>query len=135
MDTDKPAQAVIAPFAAFLTAYLWLETWVEIITRGAYHSPDDLSKIYLATMAAYATSAEITKWFNGVPTNPIQDPRLEKIQRGGFFIALWLLPLMFTYSWRITNSQIPMPGPLKTIVMGLIGIFFLTVASRKMRPN
>lgn len=133
MDDSKPAQAVIAPFAALLTTYLWLETWLEILTRGAYHSPDDLSKLYLAIMAAYAGAAEITKWLNPAPTDPAQDPMFERIHRGGFFIALWLAPLLFVYSWRITNSHVPMPGPLEKNTIGLVGIFFIKAASRRWR--
>ncbi len=133
MDADKPAQAIIAPFATLLTTFLWLETWVEILSRGARHSPDDLSKLYLAIMAAYAGAAEITKWLNNYPTDPTQDPRFERIQRGGVFIGLWLAPLLFVYGWRITNPAIPMPGPLQKITIGLVGIFFLKAASRKWR--
>ena len=133
MNSNKPAQAVIAPFATLLTTFLWLETWVEIISRGTYHSPDDLSKLYLATMAAYAGAAEITKWLNGVPTDPAQDPRFERVQRGGFFIGLWLAPLLFAYAWRISNVAIPMPEPLKKITVGLVAIFFLKAASRRFR--
>src|SRR5262245_2381729 len=112
MAAPKTAQAVIAPFATLLTTFLWLETWVEIISRGDIKSPDDLSKLYLATMAAYAGAAEISKWLNGVPTDPTQDPRFERIQRGGFFVWLWLAPLLFAYGWRITNAAVPMPAPL-----------------------
>jgi hypothetical protein len=133
MDDSKPAQAVIAPFAALLTAYLWLESWLEILTRGAYHSPDDLSKLYLAIMAAYAGAAEISKWLNNEPTIPGSDPMFERIHRGGFFVWLWLVPLLFAYGWRITNPAIPMPGPLQKITIGLVGIFFLKAASRRWR--
>src|SRR5690242_15996258 len=121
MGTGKSAQSIIAPLATLLTTFLWLETWVEILSRGAYHSPDDLSKLYLSTMAAYAGAAEITKWLIKAPTDPSQDPRFERIQRGGFFVWLWLAPLLFAYGWRITNPAIPMPEPLKKIALGLIG--------------
>jgi hypothetical protein len=133
MAADKPAQAVIAPFATLLTTFLWLETWVEILSRGARHSPDDLSKLYLAVMAAYAGASEITKWLNSYPTDPAEDPRFERIQRGGFFIGLWLAPLLFAYGWRITDPNVPMPAPLEKITMGLVGIFFLKAASRRIR--
>lgn len=133
MDNSKSAQAIIAPLATLLTAFLWLETWLEILSRGSYHSPDDLSKLYLATMAAYAGAAEITKWLIKAPTDPSEDPRFERIHRGGFFVWLWLAPLLFAYGWRITNPAIPMPEPLKKITIGLVGIFFLKAASRKFR--
>ncbi len=133
MAADKPAQAVIAPFATLLTTFLWLETWAEILSKGARHSPDDLSKLYLAVMAAYAGAAEISKWLNNYATDPSQDPRFERIQRGGFFIGLWLAPLLFAYGWRITNPAIPMPAPLQKITVGLVGIFFLKAASRRFR--
>ena len=133
MPTGKSAQAIIAPLAALLTTFLWLETWVEILSRGTYHSPDDLSKYYLAVMAAYAGAAEISKWLLNAPTDPTQDPKFERIQRGGFFVWLWLVPLLFAYGWRITNHDIPMPEALKKIAIGLVGIFFLKAASRKFR--
>jgi len=133
MDSSKSAQAIIAPLATLLTTFLWLETWLEILSRGAYHSPDDLSKLYLAAIAAYSGAAEINKWLVNEPTDPTQDPRFERIQRGGFFVWLWLAPLLFAYGWRITNPAIPMSEPIKKIAMGLIGIFFLKAASRKWR--
>jgi hypothetical protein len=133
MNDSKPAQAVIAPFASLLTAFLWLETWVEILSRGSHKSPDDLSKLYLAIMAAYAGAAEISKWLINAPTDPRQDPRLERIQRGGVLIGLWLIPLLFAYTWRISNDKVPLPPPLHKIVFGLVGIFFLKAASRRWR--
>lgn len=130
---EQTGQAVIMPFAMLLTVFLWLETWVEILSRGAHRSPDDLSKLYLAVMAAYSGAAEISKWLLKAPTDPTLDPRFEKIQRGGVFIGLWMIPLLFAYTWRISNSQVPMPGPLNKIVIGLVGIFFLKAASRRLR--
>ena len=84
-------------------------------------------------MTAYAGSAEISKWLSGAPTDPTQDPRFERVQRGGFFVWLWLAPVLFAYGWRITNPAIPMPGPLQKIAFGLVGIFFLKAASRRWR--
>jgi len=133
MESNRTAQAIIAPLATLLTTFLWLETWVEILSRGAYHSPDDLSKYYLGVMTAYAGAAEISKWLNTEPTDPTQDPRFERVQRGGFFVWLWLAPLLFAYAWRITNPSIPMPGPLQKIAFGIVGIFFLKAASRRWR--
>ena len=133
MESDKPAQDIVAPFATLLTTFLWLETWVEILSRGARHSPDDLSKLYLAIMTAYCGAAEISKWLVNAPTDPTQDPRFERIQRGGFFIGLWLAPLLFAYGWRITDPSVPMPSPLQKITVGLVGIFFLKAASRRLR--
>src|SRR5690349_20311518 len=133
MDENQSAQAVIAPFAGFLTIFLWLETWLEILSQGSHRSPDDLSKLYLATMTAYACAAEISKWLVHAPTDPTQDPQLERIQRGGVLLGFWLIPLMFVYTWRISNDKIPMPGPLNKIVIGLVGIFFLKAASRRLR--
>src|SRR5258708_32000827 len=135
MSSGKSAQYIIAPLATLLTTFLWLETWLEIISRGNYHSPDDLSKLYLAVMAAYAGAAEISKWLVNAPTDPNQDPRFERIQRGGFFVWLWLAPLLFAYGWRITNHDIPIPEPLKKIEVGVVGIFFLKSASPKWPPK
>src|SRR5258708_6762957 len=97
MASNRSAQTIIAPVATLLTTFLWLESFVEIITRGARHSPDDLSKLYLGIMTAYAGSAEISKWLANEPTDPTQDPRFERIQRGGFFVWLWLAPVFFSY--------------------------------------
>lgn len=129
----RSAQSIIAPLATLLTTFLWLETWLEILSHGAFDSPDDLSKLYLAVMAAYAGASEISKWVVHAPTDPSLDPRFERVQRGGFFIWLWLAPLLFAYGWRITDPAVPMPPPLPKIMMGLVGIFFLKAASRRIR--
>ena len=97
MEPHRSAQAIIAPLATLLTTFLWMETWVEILSRGSYHSPDDLSKYYLGVVGAYAGASEITKWFSSAPTDPTQDPRFERIQRGGFFVWLWLVPPLFPF--------------------------------------
>src|SRR5437762_3155286 len=133
MDENKPAQAVIAPFAALLTVYLWSYTWLEIVSRGTHKLADDFSKLYLALVAGYAGAAEISKWLVNAPTDPSQDPRLERIQRGGALIGFWLIPLLFAASWRASDPKVPMPGPLQKIVFGLVGIFFIKAASRRIR--
>jgi hypothetical protein len=76
---------------------------------------------------------EVMHLLLNAPTDPTQDPRFERIQRGGFFVWLWLAPLLFAYGWRITNHDIPMPEPPKKITIGLVGIFFVKAASRKLR--
>src|SRR5258708_13244971 len=112
LPTNLTAQTTIAPCAIFLTAALWVETWLEIFSHGVYHSPDDLSKLYLGVMAAYAGAAEISKWLVNVPTHPAEDPMFERIHRGGFFIALWLGPLLAAWGCGIMNAPIPIPPTL-----------------------
>ena len=133
IDQDRPAQAAIAPFAGLFTIYLWAITWIEILSRGAHQSPDDFSKLYLAFVAAYEGAAEFSKWTVDAPTDATQDPRLERIQRGGALIGFWLIPLLFVSTWRMADPKIPMPGPLPKIAMGLVGVFFIKFASRRLR--
>ncbi len=140
MPTDTPpypinrtAQTAIAPFAWLLTIVLWTGTWMEILTHGHWRFQDDLSKLYLGIMGAYASAAEISKWLVNEPTDPGQDPAFERIHRGGFFIALWLAPLLCALVWRVIDLSIPMPTPLQRTVGGLIGIFFVKAASRHLR--
>jgi len=132
MNAARSAQSVVAPFAICLTIFLWAGTCAEILSRGTYHSLD-LTKLYLLVMSAYAGAAEISKWLVNAPTDPTQDPRLERMHRGGFFVWLWFIPLLATYSWRFFDPSIPVPAALEKITSGLVTLFFLKAASRKLR--
>jgi hypothetical protein len=132
-DISRQTQNAIAPFAWASTALLWTASWAEILSKGRWQSPDDFSSMYLGIMAGYAGIAEISKWLKNAPTNPDEDPALERIHRGAFFIWLWLAPLTCAYVWRFFNHGIPMPPALKKIAGGLIAIFFVKGTSRHLR--
>src|SRR5690348_12779145 len=104
--TNRTAQNIIAPLAGLLTGILWLGAWMEILTHGHWHFQDDLSKYYLGVMAAYAGAAEVTKWVVNLPTDPQEDPMFERIHRGGFFVFLWLVPLLSALIWRVFDLTI-----------------------------
>ena len=129
----RTAQGIVEPFAAVMTVVLVSGAWMEILTHGQRRFDIDLSKFYLGIMAAYAGAAEITKWMVNIPTNSQEDPRFEKMQRGGFFIWFWMAPLLTALIWRVFDQTIPMPKPVMTITSGLVAIFFLKVASRQAR--
>src|SRR5258708_25354842 len=142
MPTDTPpypinrtAQTAIAPFAWLLTIVLWTGTWMEILTHGHWRFQDDLSKLYLGIMGAYASAAEISKWLVNEPTDPGQDPAFERIHRGGFFIALWLAPLLCALFWRVIVLSFPVPTPLQRTLRGLVRIFFFKSSPTPLRHN
>jgi hypothetical protein len=132
-EINRSAQKAIAPFAEVLTTVLLAGYWLEIISHGRWHFQSDISKYYLWMMAAYAGAAEISKWVVNAPTDPSADPAFERINRGGAFIALWLSPLLTSLIGQMIDASIPMPGPLKTINAGLVGIFFVKATSRHLR--
>ncbi len=121
------------PFAAIMTLVLGGGIWMEILTHGRWRFQTDLSKFYLGIMASYAGAAEVTKWMVNVPTNPQEDPKFERMQRGGIFIWFWMVPLLTALIWQVFDAEVPMPKPLPVIAGGLVGIFFLKVASRQWR--
>jgi hypothetical protein len=133
LEKHKDVKEFMMPFIAVLTAILWGEAWLEIISHDAWRSSHNLTKIYLAMMGAYAGAGEAQKWFQKNASDPADDTTLERMHRGGFFVALWLLPLLSSYVWGIFDQKVPMPGPLQDIATGLVIIFFVKAASRHVR--
>ena len=130
---DPLHRTVIAPAVFGLTALLWGESLLEVLTLGGVHSSDNLTGVYLSVLASYATGIEVQKWMQAQPADPAADPWLEKVQRGGGFVGLWLFLLIGTYLARLKYPDVPMPASLKPIVTGIIPIFLAKRASRHVR--
>ena len=130
-----PSKEFMMPFIAALTTLLWLETALEALTRGGMHAPTSLSDLYLTLMGAYAGAGEVQKWLQKIPQDPAQDPWLEKAQKGGAFVALWMVLLIAVHLWQLQDSTVRMPVDLKPITTGLVLIFFAKVASRHVRRS
>src|SRR5258706_956703 len=131
----KDLKESMMPYIVALTALLWGEAVLEITTQGLIHSADNFTEIYLGLLGAYAGVGEAKNWLQKIPADPADDSTLERVQRGGFFVALWFVPLIGAYLWRLKDSAIPMPKDLQHIVMGLVLIFFAKAASRHVRHS
>lgn len=130
---NRSVQNAIAPFAWFFTLALWAASWMEIVSHGSWRLHRDCSKFYLAVMAGYAGVAEIAKWSVNLPTDPSEDPALERLHRGLFFIWLWAAPFMAALFWQVFDQTVPLPDFVERIALGLVGIFILKQTSRQFR--
>ncbi len=126
---------VIAPAVLGFTLALWTTSLLEILTRGGMRSDDNLTGIYLSLMASYVAGIEVEKWLQKEPADPQNDAWVERMQRAGGFLSLWLLLLMGAYLARLHDHSLPMPTALKAIVAGLIPIFMAKRASRHVRHS
>src|SRR5258706_5813448 len=129
----NPSKEFMMPFILALTTLLWAEAALETITRGSMHAPTSLAELYLTMMAAYAGTGEVQKWLQKSPADPAEDPWLERAQKGGTLVALWLTLLIAVHLWQLHDHTVPMPIDLKAIATGLVVIFFAKVASRHVR--
>ncbi len=130
---DPIHKTVIAPIVVGLSTLLWGEALLEVLTRGGMHSPDNLNELYLSVISGYATAGEAQKWLQKGISDPLQDPWVERMQRGGGLLAMWFLLLIGTYLIRLVDPAVPMPSALKPITTGLVLIFLAKRASRYVR--
>ena len=130
-----PSKEFMMPFISALTALLWVEAALEALTRGAMYAPTPLADLYLTLMGAYAGAGEVQKWLQKDPADPAQDPWMERAQKGGAFVALWMTLLIAVHLWQLHDSTLPMPADLKPVTTGLVVIFFAKIASRHVRHS
>lgn len=96
--------------------------------------PDRFSDFYLLILGAYGGAPEIRRWMRAQEPDPPQGWP-ERIRKGGPMITLWVLLYMGAVTWRLADPSRPLPPELKTITMGVIGLFFGTYALRQIRQR
>jgi hypothetical protein len=135
MPVQKDYNHILMPVVTGFTTLLLGRTILELATHGGVHSPDPMADAYLLVMGAYAGAGEVEKWTHAAPWDPANDPRLERAQRAGAFVILWAIPFFAAYLWRIADPTAPFPGDLKTIWLGLFGIFVGKTTSLSIRHS
>src|SRR5262245_36386757 len=118
----NPSKENMMPFIMAMTTLLWGEALLETVTRGALHAPTSLADLYLTLMGAYAGTGEVQKWLQKTPADPAQDPWLERANKGGFFVALWLAILVGVHLWQLRDHTVLMPVDLKPVATGVVVI-------------
>lgn len=142
---SKDGSQFMMPFALGTTLLFGGAAIAEILSKGAFDSPDTISEIYFAIMAAYAGAGEVKGWrqsrlANSVPggvageePSDTADPWLERARKGGIFVGFWLSVYGLSYILRLFNSSYAMPKELKGIVISVISLFFATYSIRSVR--
>lgn len=122
------------PFALGATAYLLTLNFLYVATRGTLQMPDRFSELYLVMLGCYGGAPEIKRWMRR--QEPIHaDGWQERLRKGGPIITLWILLYALCVTWRLADSTRPLPPELKTITMGVIGLFFGTYSLRQFRQR
>ena len=59
---EQDGSHFMRPFAFDATAFLLTLDILYLITRGAFHSPDRWSDVYMVILAVYAGAPEVKRW-------------------------------------------------------------------------
>jgi hypothetical protein len=131
----KDGSAFMLPFVTGGTTLLGGLALLELVSRGEIRSPDNMADVYAALVGAYAGAGELKHWVGAIRKRPLEeeDPRLARARKGGFFVAFWLVLLTAAVLWRVADATVPMPHELKAITLRVVGIFFVTYSSRRLR--
>lgn len=124
----KAADRVLYPSTLGCTAViLGFQVW-EFWQGGDYRPRWPFAEVYLAVLTAYAAQRELSKW------KGIDEPSI-RLRRGELYVALWIAAWLTTTAIANLYSRFTLPSELKTITLGVLGIFAATGVSAGLRQK
>ncbi len=119
---------VLYPITVGYTLVIFGLMLYEFFQGGAYKPMYPIGDVYLALLTAYAAQREGVKWLG-------DDEAAMRIRRGELFVGAWFAVYLFL--WAIANlfPRWALPGELKTITLGVLGIFVATGISSGIRQR
>lgn len=124
----KVADRVLYPSTVGCTlVILGFQLW-EFWQGGAFRPRWPFAEGYLAILTAYAAQRELTKWKN------IDEPSV-RLRRGELYVALWIALWIAITAIANLYPQFTMPSELRTIMLGVLGIFAATGISSGLRQR
>ncbi len=100
----------------------------EFSQGGRYQLRLPFGDVYLVLLTAYAAQREGSKWFGA-------DEAAMRIRRGEIFVGIWLAVYLFMAAMANVSTRWAMPSELKTITLGVLGIFVATGVSSGIRSR
>ncbi len=117
---------VLYPITLGYTAVIFGFQLYEFFKGGRYTPRCPFGDVYLALLTAYAAQREGAKWLGS-------DEALMRIRRGEIFIGLWFALYLAVVACSNLSNRWVLPGELKTITLGVLGIFAATGLSSGLR--
>ncbi|OGR90935.1 MAG: hypothetical protein A2992_04055 [Elusimicrobia bacterium RIFCSPLOWO2_01_FULL_59_12] len=117
---------VLYPITLGYTAVIFAFQLYEFFQGGAFKPRFQFGDVYLALLTAYAAQREGSKWL-GV------DEATMRIRRGEIFIGLWFALYLAIVACANLSDRWVLPQELKTITLGVLGIFAATGLSVGLR--
>jgi len=117
---------VLYPITLGYTFVIFGFTLYEFWRGGLFQPRYPIGDVYLTLLTAYAAQREGVKWLGA-------DEATLRIRRGELFVGLWFA--VFIVLWAIANLSVrfALPQELKTITLGVLGIFVATGVSSGLR--
>lgn len=100
----------------------------EFLQGGRFQPRFPFSDVYLALLTAYAAQREGTKWLGA-------DESTMRIRRGELFVGIWFAVYLAMVAIANLSPRWILPGELKTITLGVLGIFAVTGISSGVRER
>ena len=139
---------VLYPITLGYTAVILGFVVYEFTQGGQFQPRFPFSDVYLTLLTAYAAQREGTKWLGAAPL-PINsgsgtrlagtpaglDESTMRIRRGELFVGVWFAVYLAMIAIANLSSQWAMPVELKTITLGVLGIFAATGISSGIRER
>jgi hypothetical protein len=117
---------VLYPITLGYTAVIFGFQLYEFSQAGAYTPRYPFGDVYLPLLTAYAAQREGANWLG-------QDESMMRIRRGELFIGLWFALYLAMIACANFSARWVLPGELKTIALGVLGIFAATGISASVR--
>lgn len=98
----------------------------EFFQGGAFQPRYPMADVYLALLTAYAAQRESSKWMG-------EDEAARRVRRGELFVGLWFALYLALWALGNLSSGWILPQELKTITLGVLGVFVATGVSSGLR--
>ncbi|MBI4386615.1 MAG: winged helix-turn-helix domain-containing protein [Elusimicrobia bacterium] len=124
---EGQARGLLYYACMFYTLALFAYNALECLTGGRTAVPESMGLIYLAILAAYAGDKEIGLWSSGEGV-----ARSQK-KKGEWFVFIWAAFAFVALALSGLSARFAVPHLLTQITLQVIGIFFGTQVSRRLR--
>ncbi len=114
------------PITLGYTAVIFAFQLYEFFKGGTYASRVPWGDVYLALLGGYAAQREGAKWLGA-------DESIMRLRRGELFIGLWFALYLALAACANLSTRWSLPQELKTITLGVLGIFAATGVSASLR--
>jgi hypothetical protein len=119
---------VLYPITLGYTVVIFGFQVYEFFQGGAYKSRHPFGDVYLTLLTTYAAQREGSKWLGA-------DEATMRIRRGEVFIGLWFALYLAMIACSNLYPQYALPEELKTITLGVLGVFAATGISTGLRQQ
>lgn len=112
---DRVLYPITLGYTLVILGFILAECWMA----GRYRPRFPFGDVYLTLLTAYAAQREGSKWLGA-------DEAAMRLRRGELFVGLWFAAYLLITSMANLSARWAMPVELKTITLGVLGVFAAT---------